>query len=81
MKQIKILLTGAAFAADLHADAYSRMRDKAKIVAIADKAADRIEKLANTYGFTDFKAFDDYKSNYGNGLRRCRYMPSEFPSP
>ena len=61
MKQIKILLTGAAFAADLHADAYSRMRDKAKIVAIADKAADRIEKLANTYGFTDFKAFDDYK--------------------
>ncbi len=61
MKQIRVLLVGAAFAADLHADAYARIRDKAKIVAIADKSQERIKQLAQQYGFTDYKAFDSFE--------------------
>lgn len=60
MKKLKILLVGAAFAADLHADAYSRIREKIEIVGICDKDPDRVRQLADRYGFTDYKAYDDY---------------------
>jgi len=58
-KKVKILLAGAAFAADLHADAYSRIRDKAEIVGIVDKSPERIRELAERYGFTGYTAYDD----------------------
>ena len=58
-EKVKILLAGAAFAADLHADAYSRIRDKAEIVGIVDKSAERIKELADRYGFTGYAAYDD----------------------
>ena len=58
-KKVKILLAGAAFAADLHADAYARIRDKAEIVGIVDKNPDRIQELADRYGFTGYTAYDD----------------------
>lgn len=58
---IKVMLIGAAFSADLHSDAYARMRDKVKIAAIVDKNLDRVRDLANRYGFTDYVAYDDYE--------------------
>jgi myo-inositol 2-dehydrogenase / D-chiro-inositol 1-dehydrogenase len=61
MKKIKVLLLGAAFSADLHADGYSRIRDKAEIVAIADKDLSRVHDLAGRYGFEGYKAFDSYE--------------------
>ncbi len=60
-KQVKVLLVGAAFSADLHMDGYSRCRDLAKIVAICDKDLGRVEALANRYGVSDYTAYDDYK--------------------
>jgi len=60
-KKIRVLLVGAAFSADLHADAYARSTDIAEIVAICDKATDRITELANRYNFTDYKAYDDFE--------------------
>lgn len=61
MKEIvRVLLIGAAFSADLHADAYARIRDRAQIVAIADKDTGRIDSLAKRYGFTGFRRFADY---------------------
>ncbi len=61
MKKIKVLLLGAAFSADLHVDAYARIKDKAQIVAIADKDAARIEALAKRYGIEGYQAFDSYE--------------------
>jgi len=61
MEKLKILLLGAAFAADLHMDAYSRIRDKIEIVGIADLDTEKINKLAGKYGFSGFKVFGDYK--------------------
>lgn len=58
---IKVLILGAAFSADLHADAYARIRDKAEIVAIADKDPLRIAELAGRYGFTGYQEFDDFE--------------------
>lgn len=58
-KKVKILLAGAAFAADLHADAYSRIRDKAEIVGIVDQSAERIKELAERYGFSGYTAYTD----------------------
>lgn len=61
MKKLKVLLVGAAFAADLHADAYSRIREKIQIVGICDKDLSRVKALADNYGFTDYVAYDDYE--------------------
>lgn len=61
MDKVRVLLVGAAFSADLHSDAYARLKDKVEIVAICDKAADRIKALADRYGFTGYKAYDDYE--------------------
>lgn len=61
MKKIRVLLLGAAFSADLHADAYSRIKDKAEIVAIADKDISRITALAQRYGIEGYKVYDSFE--------------------
>lgn len=61
MEKVRVLILGAAFSADLHSDGYARLRDKAEIVGIADKDQDRIKALAERYGFTGYKAYDDFK--------------------
>lgn len=61
MNKVKVLILGAAFSADLHADGYARIRDKAEIVGIADKDPARIKDLADRYGFTGYQTYDDFK--------------------
>jgi predicted dehydrogenase len=58
--KLKILLVGAAFSADLHMDGYARCTDIAEVVAICDKDQTRIKTLADRYGLTNYKAYDDY---------------------
>ena len=58
-KQVKVLMIGAAFSADLHMDGYARCEDIAKIVAICDKDLDRVKALADRYNVTDYVAYDD----------------------
>ena len=61
--QVKVLIVGAAFSADLHMDGYSRCTDVAKIVAICDKATDRAHDIIKRYGLTDVEVYDDaYKA-------------------
>ena len=57
---LRVMLIGAAFSADLHSDAYARLRDKAQIVAIVDKAPERVAALAERYGFTGYECYTDY---------------------
>ena len=57
--KVKVLLAGAAFAADLHAEAYARLRDKADIVAIVDRDEQRVRDLAKRYGFEGYACFTD----------------------
>lgn len=59
MRKLRVLIMGAAFSADLHIDAYSRLKDRVEIVGIVDKAPDRIETLATRYGLTGFKSYSD----------------------
>ncbi len=59
MRKLRVLIMGAAFSADLHIDAYLRLKDRVEIVGIVDRAADRIETLATRYGLTDFKSYSD----------------------
>lgn len=61
VKKVRVLLVGAAFSADLHADGYARIKDKAQIVGIVDRALDRVKALAELYGFTDYVAYDDFE--------------------
>lgn len=56
---IKVLLLGAAFSADLHMDGYARFKDKAHVVAICDKSAERVKALADRYGLADYEIFSD----------------------
>ena len=58
-KKVKVLLAGAAFAADLHAEAYARLRDKAVIVGIVDKDEARVRDLAGRYGLEGYTAYTD----------------------
>jgi len=60
-KKVKVLLIGAAFSADLHADGYSRIPDRVEIVGIVDKAVDRVHALAEKYGFKNYKVYDDFE--------------------
>lgn len=60
-RKIKVLLVGAAFSADLHADAYSRIRDKVEIVAIVDKAVEKVHTLASQYNFTNYRAYNNFE--------------------
>lgn len=66
MKKLRVLLIGAAFSADLHSDGYSRILDKVDIVGICDKNTDAIKALAERYGFTGYKAYDDYDTAIKN---------------
>jgi len=59
MGKVKVLLIGAAFSADLHAEGYSRCTDIAEIVAICDKDLSRVKTLADRYGFKDYAVYDD----------------------
>jgi len=60
-ERVKVLLVGAAFSADLHADGYSRIPDKAEIVAIVDKDLSRVSSLAEKYGFEGYQAYDNFE--------------------
>ena len=62
MSKLRVLLIGAAFSADLHSDAYSRILDKVQIVGICDKDVSRISALAERYGFTGYTPYDDYNT-------------------
>lgn len=62
MKKLRVLIIGAAFSADLHADAYSRILDKIDIVGICDKDISRVEALAARYGFSGYNVFDDFSA-------------------
>ena len=62
MQKVKVILIGAAFSADLHADGYARVRQKAQIAAIVDKDIARAKDLAARYGFTDCAFFEDYET-------------------
>jgi predicted dehydrogenase len=59
-KKVKVLLVGAAFSADLHMDAYVRIKDLADIVAICDLDKKRITELANRYGLKNYSIYKDY---------------------
>jgi len=63
MEQVKVLMIGAAFSADLHMDGYSRCTDVAKIVAICDRATEKAEDIIKRYNLSDVKIYDDaYKA-------------------
>lgn len=62
MERVRVLLIGAAFSADLHADGYARIQDRAHIVAIVDKDLSCVKALAERYGFTDYAAYTDYET-------------------
>lgn len=57
---VRVIMVGAAFSADLHMEGYAKIKDKAKIVAIVDKNLDKVKELADRYGITDYKAYDNY---------------------
>lgn len=61
MNKTRVLLLGAAFSADLHMDGYARIKDKAQIVAIADKDESRIRDLASRYGIEGYETFSSYE--------------------
>ncbi len=65
-EQVKVLLVGAAFSADLHMDGYARCTDIAKIVAICDKVPGKPAEIAERYGLTDVAYYDDYKTAIDN---------------
>ena len=59
MGKVRVLLIGAAFSADLHAEGYARCGDIAELVAICDKDTSRVKTLADRYGFKDYAVYDD----------------------
>ena len=59
MGKVRVLLIGAAFSADLHAEGYARCGDIAELVAICDKDTNRVKTLADRYGFKDYAVYDD----------------------
>ena len=67
MRKIRILLIGAAFSADLHCDAYSRIRDRVEIVGICDLDRARADALAARYGLTGWT----YSPDYHEAIERC----------
>ena len=62
MSKVKILLIGAAFAADLHMEAYSRCQDIAQVVGICSKEPERIDPLAGRYGITGYQSYVDIET-------------------
>ncbi|MBQ6373406.1 MAG: Gfo/Idh/MocA family oxidoreductase [Clostridia bacterium] len=67
MNKLRVLLIGAAFSADLHSDAYSRILDKVTISGICDKDTSRVRALAERYGFEGYETYDDYDA----AIRDC----------
>ncbi|NLC25234.1 MAG: Gfo/Idh/MocA family oxidoreductase [Fastidiosipila sp.] len=61
MKKLKVLQIGAAFAADLHGDAYSRLKDKVEIVGVCDRDQNRVQALKERYGFYNAIAYADFE--------------------
>ena len=61
-RKVRVLLVGAAFAADLHMEAYSRCRDLAEIVAVSGRDPTKVEALAEKYGFTGYATYADYET-------------------
>jgi len=60
-QKVRVLLVGTAFAGDLHLDSYSRIPDKAEIAGIVDKNLENIHELAQRYGLTNYKSYDNYE--------------------
>lgn len=60
-KKVRVLLVGAAFSADLHAEGYARSIDIAEVVAICDKDLSRVKALAERYGLENYKVYDNYE--------------------
>ena len=60
MAKVKVLLIGSAFSADLHMDAYARLKEKVEIAGICSKDSGQIEALAERYGIEGFTVYDDY---------------------
>jgi len=50
MKKVKVGLVGAAFAAGLHIDAYSRCQDISEVIAVCDKNIELARNFANKFG-------------------------------
>ncbi len=67
MKKVRVLVIGAAFSADLHCDAYSRLRDHMEIVGICDLERERAETLAERYGFAGWT----YYSDFAQAIQMC----------
>lgn len=65
-KKVMVLIIGAAFSADLHAEAYARCQDLATVVGICDKVPERVHDLAARYNFKDYQFYDDYKAAIDN---------------
>lgn len=61
MNQVKVLMIGAAFSADLHMDGYARCTDIAKIVAVCDKVTERAEDLLRRFNVEGAEIYDDAK--------------------
>ncbi|MFW5714151.1 MAG: Gfo/Idh/MocA family protein [Brevefilum sp.] len=59
-ERVKVLIVGAAFSADLHADGYARIPEKVEIVGIVDKDLEKVHALADKYGFENIQAYDDF---------------------
>lgn len=59
MRKLRVLILGAAFAADLHLDAYSRIREKVDIVGVCDRKLDLVHALIEKYGLSNCTAYDD----------------------
>jgi predicted dehydrogenase len=61
VEKLRVLLLGAAFGADLHAYAYSRIRDRATIAGISNRNPERAKALAARYGIDGFQLYGDYR--------------------
>jgi myo-inositol 2-dehydrogenase/D-chiro-inositol 1-dehydrogenase len=60
-QKIRILLLGSAFAADLHADAYSRIRERIEIVGIASNDKAQAHDLMSRYNFSGHQVITDFE--------------------
>ena len=59
-KKLKVLIIGAAFAGDLHMDAYLRIPNKVEIVGICNRDSARMEKLLKLYEIEKIEKYNDY---------------------
>ena len=61
-EKLRVLIIGAAFGADLHLDAYSRIPGKVEIAGICDKNPERIETIVQRYGLGDAARYSDFNT-------------------